>query len=78
MKTRHAGKRGKTGEFSAAPIAPRSLKMLDQSVPNLRRGIASDPVALPRKRVRLGRLKGWMEIKGDIIHSEMEGDWEMR
>ena len=33
------------------------------------------PIAKPKKRVRLGALKGWMEIKGDIIHSDMEKDW---
>ena len=34
-----------------------------------------EPVVTPKKRVRLGALKGWMEIKGDIIHSDMEKDW---
>ena len=34
-----------------------------------------EPIAQPKKRVRLGALKGWMEIKGDIIHSNMEKDW---
>ena len=37
-----------------------------------------EPIAKPRKRVRLGALKGWMEIKGDIIHSDMEKDWLVR
>ena len=34
-----------------------------------------EPVVKPKKRVRLGALKGWMEIKGDIVHSDMEKDW---
>lgn len=27
------------------------------------------------KKRQLGALKGWMEIKGDIIRSDMEKDW---
>jgi prevent-host-death family protein len=34
-----------------------------------------EPVVEPKKRVRLGALKGWMEIKGDIVQSDMEKDW---
>lgn len=34
-----------------------------------------EPILKPKKRVQLGALKGWMEIKGDIIHSDMEKDW---
>ena len=34
-----------------------------------------EPIVQPKKRVRLGALKGWMEIKGDIVHSTMEKDW---
>ena len=34
-----------------------------------------EPIVQPKKQVRLGALKGWMEIKGDIIHSTMEKDW---
>jgi prevent-host-death family protein len=34
-----------------------------------------EPVVKPKKRIRLGALKGWMEIKGDIIRSDMEKDW---
>ena len=34
-----------------------------------------EPVVEAKKRVRLGALKGWMEIKGDIVHSDMEKDW---
>ena len=34
-----------------------------------------EPIAQRKKQVRLGALKGWMEIKGDIIHSDMEKDW---
>ncbi len=37
-----------------------------------------EPILKPKKRVRLGALKGWMEIKGDIIHSDMEKDWLVR
>ena len=33
------------------------------------------PIAKPKKRVRLGALKGWMEIQGDIIHSDIEKDF---
>jgi prevent-host-death family protein len=29
----------------------------------------------PAKKRQLGALKGWMEIKGDIIRSDMEKDW---
>jgi prevent-host-death family protein len=34
-----------------------------------------EPIVTHRKHVRLGALKGWMEIKGDIIHSDMDKDW---
>jgi prevent-host-death family protein len=34
-----------------------------------------EPIVQPKKRVRLGALKDWIEIKGDIIHSDMEKDW---
>lgn len=34
-----------------------------------------EPVVPPKRQVRLGALKGWMEIKGDIIHSDMEKDF---
>ena len=34
-----------------------------------------EPIVQPKNRVRLGALKGWMEIKGDIVHSTMEKDW---
>ena len=34
-----------------------------------------DPVVPPKSRVRLGALKGWMEIKGDIIRSDIENDF---
>ncbi len=34
-----------------------------------------EPIVQAKKRVRLVALKGWMEIKGDIIHSTMEKDW---
>ena len=59
-------------------ISPRSRRMLDQSAANLKKGLASAPVALTKKRVRLGAMKGRMKIKGDIIHSDMEDDWEVQ
>jgi antitoxin (DNA-binding transcriptional repressor) of toxin-antitoxin stability system len=34
-----------------------------------------EPVVAPKKQVRLGALKGWMEIKGDIIRSDIEKDF---
>jgi hypothetical protein len=34
-----------------------------------------EPVVKPKKGVRLGVLKGSMEIKGEIVHSDMEKDW---
>jgi len=34
-----------------------------------------EPVVKPTKRVRLGALKGWMKIKGDIIRSDIEKDF---
>lgn len=34
-----------------------------------------EPIEKPKKRVRLGALKGWMQIKGDIIRSDIEKDF---
>jgi prevent-host-death family protein len=34
-----------------------------------------EPVVPPKGQVRLGTLKGWMEIKGDIIRSDIEKDF---
>ena len=34
-----------------------------------------EPVVSPKKQVRLGALKGWIEIKGDIIRSDMDKDF---
>ena len=59
-------------------ISARSLKMLDKSATSFKKGLASAPIARSKKRVRLGALKGQMKIKGDIIHSDMEDDWEVR
>jgi hypothetical protein len=59
-------------------ISPRSRRMLDQSAANLKKGLASAPVALTKKRVRLGAMKGWMKIKGGIIHADIKDDWEPR
>ncbi len=50
--------------------------MLDHSPASLKKGLASAPI-LKRKKIRLGALKGWMKIKGDIIHSDMEYDWKV-
>jgi hypothetical protein len=59
-------------------ISPRSRRMLDQSAAILKKGLASVPVALTKKRVRLGAMKGRMKTKGGIIHCDMEDDWEPR
>jgi prevent-host-death family protein len=37
-----------------------------------------EPIVKPKKGMRLGALKDWMEIKGNIIHSDMEKDWLVR
>jgi prevent-host-death family protein len=37
-----------------------------------------EPIVKAKKRVRLGALKGWMEVKGDIVHSDMEKDWRVQ
>ena len=34
-----------------------------------------EPIVNPKKRVRLGALKGRMIIKGNIIKSDFEKDW---
>ena len=34
-----------------------------------------EPIMPAKKQVRLGALKGWMEIRGDIIHSDIEKDF---
>ncbi|HET9419336.1 MAG TPA: type II toxin-antitoxin system Phd/YefM family antitoxin [Chthoniobacterales bacterium] len=34
-----------------------------------------EPIVPEKKQVRLGALKGWMEIKGDIVSSDMEKDF---
>jgi hypothetical protein len=65
-------------KVSGSVISPRSRKILDHCAANLKKGLASVPIARPKKRVRLGALKGRMEIRGDIIHSDMEDDWEMQ
>jgi hypothetical protein len=82
MRTRRTGKRKKASSLmskvSGGVISPRSRKMLDHSAANLKKGLASAPIAKPEKRLRLGALKGRMEIKGDIIHSDMEDDWEVQ
>ena len=37
-----------------------------------------EPVADEPKGVRLGALKGWIKIKGDIVKADFEKDWEAR
>ena len=37
-----------------------------------------EPIVKPKKGSAAGNAKGWMEIKGDIIHSDMEKDWLVR
>jgi hypothetical protein len=80
MRTRRTGKRkeasGRMSKVARGVISPRSLEILDHSAANLKKGLASVPVAKPKKRVRLGALKGLMEIKGDIIHSDIGDDLE--
>ena len=82
MKPKGIGKRKKSQSLmpkvSDGAISPRSRKILDRSAANLKKGLASAPIAKPKKRVRFGTLKGRMEIKGDIIHSDMEDDWEVQ
>lgn len=34
-----------------------------------------EPIRKEPGRVRLGAIKGSIEIKGDIIHSDMDKDW---
>jgi hypothetical protein len=63
---------------SEGALSPRSRKMLDRSAANLKKGVASAAITKAKRRVRLGALKGWMQIKGDIIHSGMEDDWEVQ
>lgn len=37
-----------------------------------------EPIRKEARRVRLGALKGSIEIRGDIIHGDSEKDWEAR
>ncbi len=37
-----------------------------------------EPVPDEPKGVRLGALKGWIKIKGDIVNTDFEKDWEAR
>jgi prevent-host-death family protein len=34
-----------------------------------------EPIVKPKKQVRLGALRGWMEIRGDIIRSDIDKDF---
>ena len=68
---------GPMSQVSGGAISPRSRKMLDHSAASLKKGLASAPT-LKRKKIRLGALKGLVKIKGDIIHSDMEDDWEVQ
>jgi hypothetical protein len=67
---------GPMPQVSRGATSPRSRKMLDHSAASLKKGLASAPI-LKRKKIRLGALKGLMKIKGEIIHSDMEHDWEV-
>ena len=37
-----------------------------------------EPVTKQGKAPRLGQLKGWIKIKGDIVNTGFEDDWEKR
>lgn len=37
-----------------------------------------EPIRKEPRRVRLGALKGSIQIRGDIIHSDFDKDWEAR
>ena len=50
--------------------------MLDHSAASLKKDLVSAPI-LKRKKIRLGALKCRMKIKDDIIHSDLEDDWEV-
>ncbi len=50
MRTRRTGKRKKTGKLSGDVISAHSWKVLDHSVTNLKKGLASAPIAGPTKR----------------------------
>jgi hypothetical protein len=79
MKTKRTAKRAKVlSGVSDNLISLRSRKMLDHSAATLKKGLASAPIETPTKRRRLGALKGRMEIRGDIIHSDMEDDWQVQ
>ena len=67
-------------EFKAKCI--RMLKEVDKNGKPLTITLRGKPIArvepvapASRKKRRLGALRGWMEIKGDIIRSDMEKDW---
>lgn len=34
------------------------------------------PVGRNRPERKLGALRGWMEIKGDIVHADFADEWE--
>jgi hypothetical protein len=67
---------GPMPQVSCGATSPRSRKMLDHSAASLKKDLASAPI-LKRKKIRLGALKGRMKIKDDIIHSDLEDDWEV-
>lgn len=66
-------------EFKAKCIA--MLKQVEKSGEPLTvtlRGrpiVRVEPMPPERKRIRLGALKGSIEIRGDIIRSDLEKDW---
>jgi hypothetical protein len=82
MSAKRMGKPKKTDSLlrkvSDGALSRRSRRILDHSAANLKKGLASAPIAEPKNRVRLGALKGWMKIRGDIIHPNMENDWEVQ
>lgn len=82
MRPRRTGERKKASSLMAkgseAVISACSRKLLDHSAASLKKGLASAPIGRPKEGARLGALKGGIEIKGDIIHSDMEDDWEVK
>lgn len=67
-------------EFKSKCI--KMLKEVQKSGEPLTVTLRGEPIARvepivqePVTRRQLGALKGWIEIKGDIIRSDMEKDW---
>jgi hypothetical protein len=68
VSERHGGQANakRPAKFLVNVISAHSRRILDHSAANLKKGLASAPIALPKKGVRLGAPKSWMKIKGDI------------